>query len=178
MNANPSGFRTPPTGGWGRSIARRELANTTELPPNRLQKPGCAGGAGPVGVSATGLGSGTRHAMRACRRAPNPRRAAQGRNGEFFLPATSIISFHNHFPWRTCPLLRAWSVDSSLIEVSTSSRMSGHFDTSPRDQRPGPGILTRPCQSGRRVTPNWLSRCAASSRRRRKWIGPPEGKES
>ncbi len=86
MNANPSGFRTPPTGGWGRSIARREFASTTVSLPNRLQTICRAGCAGPVNRRATGSAGGTRHAMMVCREAPNPRRIAQGRNGEQLLP--------------------------------------------------------------------------------------------
>jgi len=86
VNANPSGSRTPPTGGWGRSIARREIASTTVPPPTRLQTICRAGSAGLVDRQAIGSASGTRHAMTACRGAPNPRRAAQGRNGEHYVP--------------------------------------------------------------------------------------------
>jgi hypothetical protein len=86
VNANPSGSRTPPTGGWGRSIARREFASTTGPPPTGLQTIRRAGVAGPVKRHAIGSGSGTRHAKTACRGAPNPRRAAQGRNGEQYPP--------------------------------------------------------------------------------------------
>jgi len=82
VNANPSGSRTPPTGGWGRSIARRESASTTQSPLIRLQSTCRAGGAGAVNRQAIGSASGSRHAMTACRGAPNPRRIAQGRNGE------------------------------------------------------------------------------------------------
>ncbi len=86
MNAIPSGSRTPPTGGWGRSIARREIASIAEPLPTRLQTICRAGGAGPVSRRAIGSASGARHAMTVCRRAPNPRRAAQGRNGERHRP--------------------------------------------------------------------------------------------
>lgn len=86
MNANPSGSRTPLTGGRGRSIARRRFASTTELPPNRLRTVCRAGNTGPVNRRAIGSGSGTRHAMMACRGGSNPRRAAQGRNGDRYRP--------------------------------------------------------------------------------------------
>jgi hypothetical protein len=86
VNANPSGSRTPSTGGRGRSIARRRFASTTELPLNCLLTIHRAGCAGPVNRHAIGSGSGTRHAMKACRGGPNPKRAAQGRSGEIVLP--------------------------------------------------------------------------------------------
>jgi hypothetical protein len=86
VNANPSGFRTPSTGGWGRSIARRVVASTTEPPPICLPSIDRAGGAGRVDLLATKSVSGRRQAMTACREAPNPERAAQGRNGEHHLP--------------------------------------------------------------------------------------------
>jgi hypothetical protein len=86
VNANPSGSRTPPTGRWGRSIARREFPSTTELPPNWLPLIGRGGDAGPVDRQGIESAGSTRRAMMAWRRAPNPRRAAQGRNGEHYSP--------------------------------------------------------------------------------------------
>jgi hypothetical protein len=82
VNANPSGSRTPSTGGWGRSKARRELAETKE------PSPGCARLGLPSGVprgsarAAGGCGGGKRHAMMVCRGALSVRRAAQGRVGD------------------------------------------------------------------------------------------------
>ena len=86
MNANPSGSRTPPTGGWGRSIARRKFASTKEPHRTGLQATCCARDSGSVDCRANRSVSGERHAKMACRGAPNPMRAAQGRNGGVRLP--------------------------------------------------------------------------------------------
>jgi len=86
VNANPSGPRTPPTGCWGRSKARRELEAAAE-PSSRHARidvqAGIAGGPGPRAYGSIG---GTRHAMKVCRGALNVRRAAQGRVGDLHLP--------------------------------------------------------------------------------------------
>ena len=86
MNANPSGSRTPPAGGRGRSQARRELEAAAEPSscPARVAVP--AGIAGGPDRRVQGLTGGTRHAMKVCRGALNLRRTAQGRVGDHRLP--------------------------------------------------------------------------------------------
>jgi hypothetical protein len=86
VNANPSGSRTPSTGSWGRSKARRELAATTEPSPGQAPVDAHAGFAGVRVRPDRGLNGGTRHAMTVCRGALNLRCAAQGRVGELDLP--------------------------------------------------------------------------------------------
>ncbi len=134
MNANPSGSRTPPAGGWGRSIARREFASTTVPPPNRLQTICRAGGAGPVNRRATGSDSGTRHAMTVCRGAPSPRRIAQGRNGEQLLPrhVHQLVS-------QPLPLANL-SAAAGKVRRLISDRGHHLF----RDDRALPGAASRP----------------------------------
>jgi hypothetical protein len=176
VNANPSGSRTLPTGSWGRSIARREFATTTEPPSSRLQTLGRAGAFGPFHRQATGAAA-VRVMPR--RRGVGPRirgSLPKEGTGKTIIPVTSIISSYSHFPWRTGLLPQAWSVDLSPIEVGTSSGMSGRTQASPRDQGPSPKIMSRLRASAGRTTPSWHSRCAASPRRL--WMGPPEGKES
>jgi hypothetical protein len=134
VNANPSGSRTPPTGGWGRSIARRESASTTEPRPNRLQTICRAGGAGPVNRRAVGSASGTRHAMTACRQAPNPRRSAQGRNGEGYRPRHV-----NHLVSQPLPLANL-SASAGMVRRLISDRGRHLF----RDERALAGNASRP----------------------------------
>ena len=81
MNANPSGSRTPPTGGRGRSKARREHAVITEPSPGLARATECAGTAGAADRPAWRWIGGTRHAMMACRGALSERLNAQGRVG-------------------------------------------------------------------------------------------------
>jgi hypothetical protein len=82
VNANPSGSRTPSTGSWGRSQARRELAAATEPSPGYVPIVGVAGIAGAPYRLVRGMNVGTRHAMTVCRGALNLRCAAQGRVGD------------------------------------------------------------------------------------------------
>jgi hypothetical protein len=88
VNANPSGSRTPSAGRRGRSIVRREFANTTGLPLCGLHSSGRVGGTGPAIRRASSAGGGTRHGMMAWRGALDPRhkRDAQGRHGETDAP--------------------------------------------------------------------------------------------
>ena len=86
MNANPSGSRTPPTGCWGRSKARRELEAAAEPSSGHARVDGPAGKTGGTDRRVPGSVGGTRHAMKVCRGALNVMRAAQGRVGDLQLP--------------------------------------------------------------------------------------------
>ena len=86
MNANPSGSRTPPTGRWGRSKARRVLEAAAEPSLGHALVDVPAGMPGGSDSRARGTIGGTRHAMKVCRGALNVRRAAQGRVGDLHLP--------------------------------------------------------------------------------------------
>jgi hypothetical protein len=86
VNANPSGSRTPSTGGWGQSIARRKFASITEPRPTWLQTIDRAGDSVAVNRKVINSAGGTRHAKTACRRARNPKRTVQGRNGDRYRP--------------------------------------------------------------------------------------------
>jgi len=134
VNANPSGSRTLPTGGWGPSIARRKFADTTKPRPNRLQTFSRVGGAGPVVCRAVGSASGSRHAMTACRGAPNPRRAAQGRNGEGYLPRHV-----NHLASHPLPLANR-SAAAGMVRRSVLERGQHLF----RDERAFSAAASRP----------------------------------
>jgi hypothetical protein len=79
--ANPSGSRTPSTGGWGASEARRELAQATEPSRSRLGTTPHVGASRLRDGSGEGSHGGTRHATTVCRGAPSVRRSAQGRVG-------------------------------------------------------------------------------------------------
>jgi hypothetical protein len=92
VNANPSGIRTPLTGGRGRSIARRTFASTSELPATGFPTTPSTAGTGARGRRAIGSCGGTRRAMTARRGAPNSKRALQGRNGDRHRPR------HVHHP--------------------------------------------------------------------------------
>jgi hypothetical protein len=83
VNANPSGSRTPSTGGRGRSKPRRELAKATGPSLDHARVGVCAEFVGGTDRQGRALGSGTRHAKKACRGALIVRRAAQGRTGDF-----------------------------------------------------------------------------------------------
>jgi hypothetical protein len=82
VNANPSGSRTPSTGSWGRSKARRELAEATGLSLDQVRVEVCAALFGEIDRRGKGSRGGTRHAKKACRGALIVRRAAQGRTGD------------------------------------------------------------------------------------------------
>jgi hypothetical protein len=82
VNANPSGSRTPPTGGWGRSKPRRELAKTTGPPRDPARVDLCAEFLGATDRWGRAAWGGTRHTKKACRGALIVRRAAQGRTGD------------------------------------------------------------------------------------------------
>ena len=86
MNANPSGSRTPSTGSWGSSKARRESAATTEPSPGQAPSRRAYRICRRTRSTGRGLNGGTRHAMTVCRGALNLRCAAQGRVGELDLP--------------------------------------------------------------------------------------------
>jgi len=86
VNANPSRARTPPTGRWGRSKARRVLEAAAEPPSGHARVDVPAGVTGGPDSRARGTIDGTRHAMKVCRGALNVRRAAQGRVGDLHLP--------------------------------------------------------------------------------------------
>jgi hypothetical protein len=83
VNANPSGSRTPPAGGRGASMARREGALAAGPSPSLVGFAWRAGSTGACDRQARGSIDGTRHAMTVCRGAPSARRA-QGRVGDAF----------------------------------------------------------------------------------------------
>jgi hypothetical protein len=82
VNANPSGSRTPSTGSWGRSEARREVAAAAVPSPCQMQTAALTGEFRRRGGEAAGTDGGTRRAKMVCRGALVPRRAAQGRVGD------------------------------------------------------------------------------------------------
>jgi hypothetical protein len=82
VNANPSGSRTPSTGGRGRSKARRELATATGPTLGHARVDVRAALFGGTHRCDNGARGGTRHAKKACRGALIVRRAAQGRTGD------------------------------------------------------------------------------------------------
>jgi hypothetical protein len=82
--ANPSGSRTPPAGGQGRSMARREHAATKTPSTGLVKVVRIAGATGASEQPTLGSSGGTRHAMTVCRGAPSARRAVQGRVGDCF----------------------------------------------------------------------------------------------
>ena len=86
MNANPSGSRTPSTGGWGGSKARRELAKTTEPSPGAARLGVRSGIPEGPARGAGGMDGGKRRATTVCRGALSVRRAAQGRVGDCCRP--------------------------------------------------------------------------------------------
>jgi hypothetical protein len=92
VNANPSGSRTPSTGGRGGSKARRELAKTKEPSPGCARLGVRSGIPGGLDRRAGGSAGGKRHATMVCRGALSVRRAAQGRVGECRVPR----QFANH----------------------------------------------------------------------------------
>ena len=94
MNANPSGSRTPPTGCWGRSKARRELEAAAEPSSGHARVDGPAGKTGGTDRRVPGSVGGTRHAMKVCRGALNVMRAAQGRVGEISRHIAFLLVLH------------------------------------------------------------------------------------
>jgi hypothetical protein len=93
VNANPSGSRTPSTGSWGRSKARRELAAASEPSPGHAPVVVLAGFAGVRYRPVRDVNGGTRHAMTVCRGALNLRCAAQGRVGDLN-PPRHVVRHH------------------------------------------------------------------------------------
>jgi hypothetical protein len=81
VNANPSGSRTPPAGGRGLSIARRESEGTTGPSPDLVQIVGRAVDRDAAGRQSRGSIGGMRHAKMVCRGGLRARRAARGRVG-------------------------------------------------------------------------------------------------
>ena len=95
MNANPSGSRTPSTGSWGRSEARREVAAAAVPSPCQMQTAALTGEFRRRGGEAAGTDGGTRRAKMVCRGALVERRAVQGRVGDLQLPrhiASHLVS--------------------------------------------------------------------------------------
>jgi len=96
VNANPSGSRTPSTGSWGKSKARREFAAATEPSPGYVPIVGVAGFAGAPYRPVRSMNDGTRHAKTVCRGALSLRCAAQGRVGDLDLPRHVIRHLAPH----------------------------------------------------------------------------------
>jgi hypothetical protein len=95
VNANPSGSRTPSTGSWGRSEARREVAAAAVPSPCQMQTAALTGEFRRRGGEAAGTDGGTRRAKMVCRGALVERRAVQGRVGDLQLPrhiASHLVS--------------------------------------------------------------------------------------
>jgi hypothetical protein len=89
VNANPSGSRTPSTGSWGRSKARKGFTKATGPSLCHAWADVYAGCSGGIDRHGKGTGGGTRHATKACRGALFVRRTAQGRTGDLLLRQVS-----------------------------------------------------------------------------------------
>jgi hypothetical protein len=135
VNANPSGSRTPSTGSWGRSKARRELAATTEPSPGQAPVGAHTGFAGVRDRLGRGLNGGTRHAMTVCRGALNLRCAAQGRVGERDLPRHVVRHLAPHL------LL---SANSSALADAVRPRMLVEAGLWPSDESTARKHASRP----------------------------------
>jgi hypothetical protein len=135
VNANPSGSRTPSTGGWGRLQARRELAAATEPSPSVAQCDVHAGNSGGTLLGANGSNGGTRHAKTVCRGALNLRRAAQGRVGEQSSPRHIARHPESH---------RLLSANTSAFADADRPRQSGGASHRPAMVSTTPHAAFRP----------------------------------
>ncbi len=135
MNANPSGSRTPSTGSWGSSKARREFVAATVPSPGRMPVDVLAGCAGALSRPGYCLNGGTRHAKTVCRGALSLRCAAQGRVGDLLIPRHVVRHLAPH---------RLLSANSSALPDGVRQCMLVKAGLGPADESTGQTRNSRP----------------------------------